>query len=66
MNKFIMDEDGHLIRNPDFAKYQTIYKTSYGTVKADFKNKMSFEEAEEYGKDYCEKMGFEYIETVKI
>jgi hypothetical protein len=48
------------------AKYQTIYETSYGTVKADFKSPLTFEEAEKYGKDYCEKMGFKYIETVKV
>jgi hypothetical protein len=47
------------------AKYQTIYETSYGNVKADFKSPLTFEEAEKYGKEYCEKMGFKYIETVK-
>ena len=48
------------------GNYQTVYETSYGTVKAVFKGVLTFEEAEDLGKDYCELNGFKYIRTEKV
>lgn len=44
-------------------KYQTIYETSYGTVKATFKEELPFAEAEKKGKAYCKQNNFKYIRT---
>lgn len=43
--------------------YQTIYKASYGTVKAPFKHAMTLGKAEKMGKDYCEAKNLTYIKT---
>ena len=47
-------------------KYQTIYEASYGIVNAEFREEMTFEEAEMLGKEYCENNGFRYIDTEKV
>ncbi|MGY3186468.1 hypothetical protein [Lysinibacillus sp. TE18511] len=47
------------------SKHQTVYETSYGTVNAVMKNKMTFEEAEQIGKDYCRSNNVKYIRTEK-
>lgn len=44
-------------------KYKTVYKTSYGTIDAEFKDRMTFEEAEEIGKTYCKDNDYEYLKT---
>lgn len=46
--------------------YQTIYNTSYGEVKAVFKEKLTFEEAEQLGKKQCEINNWEYLRTEEI
>jgi hypothetical protein len=43
--------------------YQTVYETSYGKVTAQFKDQMTFEEAEALGKKYCEDYGHNYVRT---
>jgi hypothetical protein len=48
------------------GRYKTVYETTYGTVNADFKEEMTFDEAEKLGKEYCEFIGFKYIGTKKI
>lgn len=48
------------------AKYQTIYEASYGTVKAEFNEEMTLEEAEVLGKDYCQENDFKYIKTEEV
>ena len=47
-------------------KYQTIYSASYGTVKAVFKEKLTFEEAEQLGKEQCQINNWEYIGTEEV
>lgn len=47
-------------------KYQTVYEASYGTVNAVMKEEMTFEEAEQIGKDYCKENNFKYIRTEKV
>lgn len=44
-------------------KYQTVYETSYGTVKAQFKEEVTFEEAEAIGKKYCKENNLTYVKT---
>jgi len=46
--------------------FQTIYETSYGTVKAQFIEKMTFEEAVTKGKKYCEDNQVTYVGTEQI
>lgn len=48
------------------GKYQTIYATSFAIVKAVLKDELTFEEAEVLGKDYCDLMGYDYINTEKV
>jgi hypothetical protein len=48
------------------GKYQTLYEVSYGIVNAEFKDEMTFEEAEKLGKEYCEKNGFKYMDTERV
>lgn len=47
-------------------KYQTVYKASYGEVKAQFKNKMTLKKAEEIGKEYCRDNNFIYVKTERV
>lgn len=48
------------------SKYQTVYETSYGSANAVIKNEMTFEEAEQLGKDYCRLINVKYIRTEKV
>jgi hypothetical protein len=50
----------------EYSKYQTVYETPYGIVKSIFKKEMTFEEAKEIGKEYCEIYGYLYIETEEV
>ncbi|MEX3625389.1 hypothetical protein [Viridibacillus arvi] len=54
------------VRKEMKSKYQTVYETSYGTVIAVMKEKMTFEEAEQIGKDYCRTYNVKYIRTEKL
>lgn len=44
-------------------KHSTLYETSYGIVESRFREEMTFEEAEEKGKAYCEEKGLKYHGT---
>lgn len=46
--------------------YRTIYKTSYGEVKADFRFPHTLEAAEKIGRDYCKNIGAEYVRTEEV
>jgi hypothetical protein len=47
-------------------RYQTIYEASYGIINAIFKEEMTFEEAEEKGKEYCRINKLTYIDTQEV
>lgn len=44
-------------------KYQTVYETSYGIVTAEFKEDMTYGDAEKKGKEYCKENNFKYLRT---
>ena len=48
------------------AEYMTVYETSYAIVKSFFRKKMTFEEAEKEGKEYCKNNGFMYLKTEEV